>query len=184
MPRRRVADKRDILPDPIFSSELISKFVNCVMRDGKKSVAEKIVYGALRFVNERMLKQKVQDKPEEEGGEEGGGASSVSLDYEAVLAVFEQALDNIRPSVEVRPRRVGGATYQIPVEVRPVRRNSLGMRWLIFAATQRSEKVMSLRLGAEILDAYNNKGIAVRRREDTYRMAKANQVFGHLRSYG
>lgn len=185
MPRRRVADKRKILPDPIFTSDLLGKFINCVMRNGKKSVAEKIVYGALEFVNRAVDKNKETSEGSSESTTQGAAKSSryAQLDFEAVLNVFEQALENIRPTVEVRPKRVGGVTYQIPVEVRASRRTALAMRWLIKAATDRTEKTMALRLGHEMMDAYTNKGIAVRRREDTHRMAKANQVFANVPHY-
>ncbi len=147
------------------------------MKNGKKAVAEKIVYGALERLDVR-LKDKSK-KVDEEGGIEGD--TKQGLDSDALLAIFDQALDNIRPNVEVRARRVGGSTYQIPVEVRPSRRTALAMRWLKVAAAGRSEKTMAQRLAAEILDAYDNKGIAVKKREDTHRMAKANQAFAHFR---
>ena len=153
MPRRRVVGQRKILPDPKFGSELLAKFINVVMVDGKKSVAESIVYGALDTVAEKSGK--------------------------AHLDIFEEALDHIRPAVEVKSRRVGGATYQVPVEVRPVRRNALAMRWLVEAARSRSEKSMAQRLAAELLDAADNKGSAVRKREDVHRMAEANKAFAH-----
>ena len=176
MPRRRVAAKRVILPDPKFKSELLSKFINSIMKNGKKAVAEKIVYGALERLEARLKdkSKKVADRDEE-------GASKQGFDADVLLDIFDQALDNIRPNVEVRARRVGGSTYQIPVEVRPSRRTALAMRWLKVAAGQRSEKTMAQRLSAEILDAYDNKGIAVKKREDTHRMAKANQAFAHVR---
>lgn len=176
MPRRRVAAKRVILPDPKFKSELLSKFINSIMKNGKKAVAEKIVYGALERLEARLKdkSKKVADRDEE-------GASKQGFDADVLLDIFDQALDNIRPNVEVRARRVGGSTYQIPVEVRPSRRTALAMRWLKVAAGQRSEKTMAQRLSAEILDAYDNKGIAVKKREDTHRMAKANQAFAHFR---
>ncbi|WAJ70655.1 30S ribosomal protein S7 [Catenovulum adriaticum] len=155
MPRRRVVGQRKILPDPKFHSELLAKFVNVVMLDGKKSIAEKIVYGALDIAVEKSSKQHVE--------------------------VFENALDNVRPAVEVKSRRVGGSTYQVPVEVRPVRRNTLGMRWLVEAARKRGEKSMSQRLAAEIIDASENKGSAVKKREDVHRMAEANKAFAHYR---
>ena len=179
MPRRRVAAKRVILPDPKFKSELLSKFINSVMKNGKKAVAEKIVYGALERLDARLRdKSKKIDRDEEAGGE---SSSKQGFDADALLEIVDQALDNIRPNVEVRARRVGGSTYQIPVEVRPSRRTALAMRWLKVAASQRSEKTMAQRLSAEILDAYDNKGIAVKKREDTHRMAKANQAFAHFR---
>jgi len=155
MSRRRVATKRTILPDPKYGNETLAKFINVVMKSGKKSVAEKIVYGALNEVQKR--------RKEDE------------------LDVFSQALDNIRPVVEVKSRRVGGATYQIPVEVRADRRTALAMRWLADAARKRGEKSMGLRLAAEIMDAYENRGTAVKKREDTHRMAEANKAFSHYR---
>jgi small subunit ribosomal protein S7 len=179
MPRRRVAAKRVILPDPKFKSELLSKFINSIMKNGKKAVAEKIVYGALEKLDTR-LKDKSRRGAEEEGGSSVEGRQK-DFDADAMLDIFDEALENIRPSVEVRARRVGGSTYQIPVEVRPSRRTALAMRWLKIAAGQRSEKTMAKRLAAEILDAYDNKGIAVKKREDTHRMAKANQAFAHFR---
>jgi small subunit ribosomal protein S7 len=155
MPRRRVVGQRKILPDPKFGSELLAKFMNVVMLDGKKSTAEKIVYGALEIV-------------------------AIKAD-KTHLEIFEGALDNIRPTVEVKSRRVGGSTYQVPVEVRPVRRNALGMRWLVDAARKRGEKSMAQRLAAEMLDAAENKGSAVKKREDVHRMAEANKAFAHYR---
>ncbi|RLJ18731.1 30S ribosomal protein S7 [bacterium endosymbiont of Escarpia laminata] len=155
MPRRRVVSRRETLPDPKFGSQLLAKFINMVMVDGKKSVAEKILYVALD-----QMSQKRSGEP---------------------LDMLETALDNVRPVVEVKSRRVGGATYQVPVEVRPVRRNSLAMRWLIEAARKRSEKSMAQRLAGELLDASENKGSAVKKRDDTHRMAEANKAFSHYR---
>lgn len=155
MPRRRVVGQRKILPDPKFGSQLLAKFMNVVMLDGKKSTAEKIVYGALEIVAEKAGKSH--------------------------LEIFEDALDNIRPTVEVKSRRVGGSTYQVPVEVRPIRRNALGMRWLVDASRKRGEKSMAQRLAAEMLDAAENKGSAVKKREDVHRMAEANKAFAHYR---
>lgn len=154
MPRRRVAAKREILPDPKFQNVMLAKFINMLMVDGKKSVAEKIVYGAL---------DRVGDK----------GADSLDM--------LEKAMENVRPIVEVKSRRVGGATYQVPVEVRPARRNSLAMRWLIDASRKRSEKSMEQRLAGEIRDAAEQRGSAVKKREDTHRMAEANKAFAHYR---
>ncbi|WP_448250387.1 30S ribosomal protein S7 [Thalassotalea agariperforans] len=156
MPRRRVVGQRKILPDPKFHNELLAKFINILMVDGKKSTAEKIVYGALD-----ILTEKNSDKEH--------------------LELFEIALDNIRPQVEVKSRRVGGSTYQVPVEVRPVRRNALAMRWLVDAARKRGEKSMAQRLANEMLDASDNKGSAVKKREDVHRMAEANKAFAHYR---
>ena len=155
MPRRRVVGQRKILPDPKFHNELLAKFINILMVDGKKSTAEKIVYGALDILVEKSEKDH--------------------------LELFETALDNIRPQVEVKSRRVGGSTYQVPVEVRPVRRNALAMRWLVEAARKRGEKSMAQRLANEMLDASDSKGSAVKKREDVHRMAEANKAFAHYR---
>ncbi|WP_027962347.1 30S ribosomal protein S7 [Halomonas halodenitrificans] len=155
MPRRRVAAKREILPDPKFGSERLAKFMNHLMIGGKKSVAERIVYGALDRVAERS--------------------------NEEPLEIFDKALESIQPMVEVKSRRVGGATYQVPVEVRPSRRQALAMRWLADAARRRGEKTMVLRLAGEMLDAAESKGSAVRKREDVHRMAEANKAFSHYR---
>lgn len=169
MPRRRAVVKREILPDPLYKDETVAKFVNHIMVSGKKSLAEKIVYGAFDEV-----KQRLKLKDEDEGGDEGGQGS-------AVLDAFNKALDAVRPSVEVKSRRVGGSTYQIPVEVRPDRRTALAMRWLVDSAKKRSEKTMVLRLANEMLDALAGRGSAVKKREDTHRMAQANQAFAHYR---
>ncbi|WP_192035918.1 30S ribosomal protein S7 [Halomonas sp. YLGW01] len=155
MPRRRVAAKREILPDPKFGSERLAKFMNHLMISGKKSVAERIVYGALDRVSERS-----NDDP---------------------LEIFDKALETIQPMVEVKSRRVGGATYQVPVEVRPSRRQALAMRWLADAARNRGEKTMVQRLAGEMLDAAEGKGSAVKKREDVHRMAEANKAFSHYR---
>lgn len=171
MPRRREVPKREILPDPKYHSELLAKFINVLMISGKKSIAEKIIYGALDVLEERLKKAKKSD-------EEGEGGSAVSS---TVLQYFEQALDNVRPSVEVRSRRVGGATYQVPIEVRMDRSIALGMRWLVQCSRSRGEKGMMLRLAGEMLDAAQNKGSAVKKREEMHRMAKANQPFAHFR---
>ncbi|KTD82171.1 30S ribosomal protein S7 [Legionella waltersii] len=173
MPRRREVPKREILPDPKHHSELLAKFINVLMVSGKKSTAEKIIYGALSIMEERVKKVKKND---EEGGESSSGGAAGS-----VLRYFEDALDNVRPSVEVRSRRVGGATYQVPVEVRHDRSIALGMRWIVQAARTRGEKGMMLRLAGELMDAYESKGSAVKKREDTHKMAKANQAFAHFR---
>ncbi|MCP0913806.1 MULTISPECIES: 30S ribosomal protein S7 [Legionella] len=172
MPRRREVPKREILPDPKYHSELLAKFINVLMISGKKSTAEKIIYGALSILEERLKKVKKSD--EDEGD---AGSSSAT----GVLRYFEQALDNVRPTVEVRSRRVGGATYQVPVEVRLDRSIALGMRWIVQAARSRGEKGMMLRLAGELLDAFESKGSAVKKREETHRMAKANQAFAHFR---
>ncbi len=155
MPRRRVAAKRDILPDPKYGNQTLAKFMNHIMRDGKKSTAEAIVYGALARIQERSGKDPVD--------------------------VFERALEGIAPMVEVKSRRVGGATYQVPVEVRPSRREALAMRWLVESARKRGEKSMVLRLAGELSDASDGRGAAVKKREDTHRMAEANKAFSHYR---
>ena len=154
MPRRRVAAKREIIPDPKYKNQLIAKFINHVMVDGKKSVAEGIVYGALERVEQR---------------------------HTDAAATFEKALDAVAPFVEVKSRRVGGATYQVPVEVRASRRTALAMRWMVDSARKRGEKSMSMRLANEILDAAEGRGAAVKKREDTHRMAEANKAFSHYR---
>jgi small subunit ribosomal protein S7 len=173
MPRRREVPKREILPDPKHHSELLAKFINVLMVSGKKSIAETVVYGALDLMEERLHKAKKTEE-DDDSGRSGTGSLSV-------LRAFENALDNIRPSVEVRSRRVGGATYQVPVEVRSERSVALGMRWLVQAARTRGEKGMMLRLAGELMDAVENKGSAVKKREETHRMAKANQAFAHFR---
>ena len=155
MSRRRVAEKREILPDPKYGDQVLAKFINMVMRSGKKSVAERIVYGALAQINNKTKSDS--------------------------LEVFNKALDNVRPIVEVKSRRVGGATYQIPVEVRQDRSMTLAMRWLVDAAKNRSEKNMGLRLAGELMDAAENRGTAMKKREDTHKMAEANKAFSHYR---
>ena len=155
MPRRREVPKRVILPDPKFGDQLVAKFVNIVMDDGKKSTAEQIVYGAFALVAERT-----GNNP---------------------LDVFKAAMDNVRPVLEVKSRRVGGSTYQVPIEVAPSRRTALAMRWLAIYAKNRSEKTMRERLAGEFLDASNNRGAAVKKREDVHRMADANKAFAHYR---
>jgi small subunit ribosomal protein S7 len=155
MPRRREIPKRQVTPDPKYSSDLLAKFINVVMRRGKKSVAEGIVYGALDRVADRTKKDP--------------------------LEVFNQALDNVRPLVEVKSRRVGGATYQVPVEVRPVRQAALAMRWMVDAARARTGRSADERLAAEVLDAAEKRGNAVKKREDAHRMAEANKAFSHYR---
>jgi len=172
MPRRREVPKREILPDPKHHSELLAKFINVLMVSGKKSTAEKIIYGALSVLEERLKKVK---KSDEDSDAVAGGSSSGALRH------FEQALDNVRPTVEVRSRRVGGATYQVPVEVRTDRSIALGMRWIVQAARSRGEKGMMLRLAGELADAFDSKGSAVKKREETHKMAKANQAFAHFR---
>lgn len=179
MPRRRVSAKRQILPDPMHGSLTIAKFINRVMESGKKAVAEKIVYGALNKVQERMKsKQSQAAASDEEGGEgsEGGAPRRVRT----VVEVLDAVLDNVRPIVEVRPRRVGGSTYQIPTEVRVDRRDALAMRWIIEAAQNRSEKSMVQKLAGELYDAFEGRGTAVKKRETVHAMAKANQAFAHF----
>lgn len=158
MSRRTQAPKRHILPDPKHDSQLLAKFINMLMLSGKKSVAENIVYDALTQISERSGKTEEQ-----------------------AVELLEQALDNIKPMVEVKSRRVGGATYQVPIEVRPSRRRTLAMRWAIDAARKRNEKSMSQRLANELMDAAENRGAAVKKREDTHRMAEANKAFSHYR---
>ncbi len=155
MSRRHRAEKREILPDPKFGDLVLSKFMNAIMLDGKKSAAEKIVYGAMDIVESRA-----KSEP---------------------LRMFHDALENIKPSVEVRSRRVGGATYQIPVEVRHERKQALAIRWLVIASRSRNENTMRERLAGELLDAANNRGSAVKKREDTHKMAEANRAFSHYR---
>lgn len=169
--RRRRAPKRDILPDPKHGSELLTKFINHVMVSGKKSVAEKIVYGALDIAKQK-LKSGAEFAGEGDGGEGSGGVE---------LRIFRKVLDVLSPTVEVRSRRVGGSTYQVPVEVRPSRRLALAMRWLVDAAKKRSEKTMALRLAGEIMDAIAGRGSAIKKKEDTHKMAEANQAFAHYR---
>ncbi len=156
MSRRRRADKREVLPDPKFGDLIVTKFMNYVMYEGKKAVAENIVYGAFDLINTRRR----------------------DMD---TITVFHTALDNVAPAVEVRSRRVGGATYQVPVEVRPERRRALAIRWLVNAARNRGENTMTEKLAAELLDASNNRGTAVKKREDTHKMAEANRAFSHYR---
>ena len=155
MSRRRAAERRETLPDPKYGNALLARFINMVMKSGKKSVAERIIYGALDQIQQRSNSDPVE--------------------------MLDKALDNVRPVVEVKSRRVGGATYQVPVEVRPVRRNTLAMRWVIDAARARGEKTMALRLAGELMDAAESRGSAVKKKEDTHRMAEANKAFAHYR---
>jgi small subunit ribosomal protein S7 len=155
MPRRAVVQRREVLPDPKYGSRLVAKFIDTMMRAGKKSLAERVMYHALDQIGE-----KTKQDP---------------------LKLFKQAVDNVKPALEVKSRRVGGSTYQVPVEVRPERRTSLSMRWIVGFARRRSEKTMQDRLAAELLDAANNRGAAVKKREDTHRMAEANKAFAHYR---
>jgi small subunit ribosomal protein S7 len=155
MPRRGVVPKREILPDPVYSSQLVTKFINVIMRDGKKSTAERILYDALEVIKERS-----GDDP---------------------MKVFKRAIDNVKPVVEVKSRRVGGSTYQVPIEVRPGRRLALSFRWIIQSAQSRGEKTMRLKLAGELLEAADQRGGAVKKKEDTHRMAEANKAFAHYR---
>lgn len=185
MTRRKAAHKREILPDPLFHSGLLAKFINVVMRNGKKSVSEKIVYGALDVVAGRSRSKSFDDNRKNGEYIEGSlKTSDIRFDEKArtvALETFKTALGSIMPSVEVKSRRVGGSTYQVPVEIRTVRRQTLAMRWLVECANQRNEKTMTLRLANEIFDAVENRGGAVKKREDVHRMAKANQAFAHYR---
>jgi small subunit ribosomal protein S7 len=155
MPRKREVRKREILPDPKYHDTLISKFINGIMRRGKKSISERIFYHALDIIKEKM--------------------------HSDPTKTFKQAMDNVKPLIEVRPRRVGGATYQVPVEVRPSRKNALAIRWIIGYAKQRSEKTMEEKLAGELIDAANNRGAAIKKKEDTHKMAEANKAFAHYR---
>lgn len=155
MPRRGQIAKRDVLPDPMYNSKLVTRLINNIMYDGKKGVAQKIVYGAFEIVNEKTGKE--------------------------ALEAFKEALENIMPVLEVKARRIGGATYQVPMEVRPARRQTLGLRWLTNYSRARSEKTMKERLAGEIIDAINGTGGAVKKREDTHKMAEANKAFAHYR---
>ena len=155
MPRRGNVPKREVLPDPLYNSVLVTKLINSIMLDGKKGVAQKVVYGAFD-----IIKEKTGNDP---------------------MDVYTQALENIMPSLEVKARRVGGATYQVPVEVRPARRQTLGLRWLTTYSRNRSEKTMKERLAGELMDAANNTGSAVKKREDTHKMAESNKAFAHYR---
>jgi len=155
MPRRREVPERPIIPDAKYNSKLAAKFINAIMRDGKKSTAESILYGALSIIEEKM-----KDSP---------------------LKVFEQALDNVRPVIEVKSRRVGGSTYQVPTDIRPTRRTALGIRWIITYAKGRPEKSMTSKLAGELMDAAAGRGASVKKKEDTHKMAEANKAFAHFR---
>lgn len=155
MPRRREVVKREVLPDPKYGSTLVAKFINCLMWDGKKSTAEAIFYGSMDMIQERT--------------------------NEDPLTVFQQSINNVKPTLEVKSRRVGGTTYQVPVEVRSGRKNALAMRWIVDFARQRGEKTMKGRLAGEILDAANNEGASIKKKTDTFRMAEANKAFAHYR---
>jgi small subunit ribosomal protein S7 len=155
MPRRREVPKREVLPDPIFGSQLVTKFINVVMREGKKSTAERIFYDAME-----AIRQRTQDDP---------------------IKVFKRAVENVKPAVEVKSRRVGGSTYQVPIEVHPTRKLALSIRWLIASAQSRGEKTMRLKLAGEFMDAAESRGGAIKKKEDTHRMAEANKAFAHYR---
>jgi small subunit ribosomal protein S7 len=197
MPRRKAAIKREVLPDPLYKSEQVAKFINVIMREGKKSIAERIVYSALNSLTDRLKKEH-----KEESGSEGEGRSSakggkrppaaasttrVAKDHgqhhtqDEVLSSLNKALGAVAPTVEVKSRRVGGATYQVPIEVAADRGIALAMRWVVDAAKGRSEKTMALRLAAELYDAYLGRGASIKTRDDVHRMAKANQAFAHYR---
>ncbi len=156
MPRKKLINKRPVQPDPKFNSALVSKFTNGLMLDGKKTLARRLFYDAMDLVEKQV-------------------------NDETPLAVFEKAMDNVRPRVEVKSRRVGGATYQVPIEVRPERRNALAIRWIISFAKSRSGRTMSDKLAAELIDAFNNRGASVKKRDDTHKMAEANKAFAHYR---
>lgn len=156
MPRKKILDRRPVSPDPRFNSVLVAKFTNCLMCEGKKTVARRLFYDAMDIIQTRVSDQDP-------------------------LVVFEEAMENVRPKVEVKSRRVGGATYQVPVEVRPERRNALAIRWIINFSKGRSGQTMSDKLAAELLDAYNNRGAAVKKKDDTHKMAEANKAFAHYR---
>lgn len=175
MSRRHRAEKREILPDPKFGDLVLNKFMNNIMLDGKKSVAESIVYGALAIMEEKGQGIATDDTDKSGEGSATGSAGSKGL------AIFHKALKKVRPQVEVRSRRVGGATYQVPVEVRSERAQALAIRWLIGAARKRSENTMVERLAGELLDAANDRGSAVKKRDDTHKMAEANKAFAHYR---
>jgi small subunit ribosomal protein S7 len=155
MPRRRDVSERPVTADPKYENKLVSKFINCVMRDGKKSIAQSLLYDAFG-----IIKEKSKESP---------------------VKLFEQAVDNVRPLIEVKSRRVGGSTYQVPTEIRPSRRTALGIRWIIGYARQRPEKGMAKKLAAELMDAANNRGASVKKKEDTHKMAEANKAFAHFR---
>ena len=155
MPRKGNVPKRDVLPDPVYNSKVVTKFINSIMLDGKKGVAQKICYDAFELIAQRTGKD--------------------------ALEVFEEAMNNVMPLLEVKARRIGGATYQVPIEVRPERRQTLGIRWMLIAARKRGEKLMAERVAGELMDASNNTGAAVKKREDTHKMAEANKAFAHYR---
>jgi small subunit ribosomal protein S7 len=189
MPRRKAAIKREVLPDPLFGSDQVAKFINVVMRSGKKSIAEKIVYNALSTLTDRLKKEGKGDTEGDggKGGRRSGGAapkskaSASSQGHDEILDNLHRALTNVAPTVEVKSRRVGGATYQVPIEVAADRGVALAMRWVVQAARGRSEKTMALRLAAELYEATLGRGASIKIRDDVHRMAKANQAFAHYR---
>ena len=186
MPRRKAAVKRETLPDPLYGSERLARFINVVMRAGKRSIAEKIVYTALDEVSKRLKKASKQtaskkSESDEDGSGEAGSSSSVKYFNKDAVEILDKALNNIRPTVEVKSRRVGGATYQVPIEVDSSRGMALAMRWIVKAAKGRGEKTMILRLAAEMFEAYEGRGTSIKMRDDMHRMAKANQAFAHYR---
>jgi small subunit ribosomal protein S7 len=186
MPRRKAAIKREVLPDPLYGSDEVAKFINVIMRAGKKSIAEKIVYRALTNLTDRLKKDHKSDKDEvvDEGSKGKHSGSTVTMKAKAhaqSLDALHKALGNVAPTVEVKSRRVGGATYQVPVEVAADRGLALAMRWVVQSAKGRAEKTMALRLAAELYEAYMGRGSSVKTRDDVHRMAKANQAFAHYR---
>jgi small subunit ribosomal protein S7 len=186
MPRRKAAVKREVLPDPLYGSDRLAKFINVIMRRGKKSLAENIVYEALNEVTKKLKKNVRKDEDELASGRGSNANRSVvkprsSSVHGETLDILDKALNNIRPTVEVKSRRVGGATYQVPIEVSIDRGLALAMRWVVKAAKDRSEKTMILRLASELADAHEGRGTAVKIRDDMHRMAKANQAFAHYR---
>jgi small subunit ribosomal protein S7 len=188
MPRRKAAVKREVLPDPLYGSDEVAKFINVVMRAGKKSIAEKIVYNALEMLTDKLRKESKTEDESGKGGKGGKGGSaaikgktSFAHAHEDSLESLHKALSNVAPTVEVKSRRVGGATYQVPIEVATDRGIALAMRWVVQAAKTRSEKTMALRLAAELHEAYLGRGASVKTRDDVHRMAKANQAFAHYR---
>jgi len=176
MPRRKAAVKRTTIPDPMYGSERVSRFINVVMRRGKRSLAERIVYMALQEAGKRLTKKGTKSSHKEDDSDSTSAAKN-----SGAIEILEKALNNIRPTVEVKSRRVGGATYQVPVEVDTDRGVALAMRWIVKVAKGRSEKTMTLRLAAEMMEAYEGRGAAVKIRDDMHRMAKANQAFAHYR---
>ena len=187
MSRRHKAEKREVLPDAKFGDERVTKFINAVMTRGKKATAEHIVYGAFDLIESNkgnLQRSSVRDSDSSDSDESGAGESSSDSQSSGQLSVvqlFHDAVENVSPHLEVRSRRIGGATYQVPMEVRGERAQTLAFRWLISAARGRNEKTMTQRLSAELLDAANNRGQAIKRREDTHKMAEANRAFAHYR---